>query len=168
MDLKQLQALGAFVPRTLFKREIEVNRPLLKPESEWANPEVHEFSGEHVRETMTTFIRKRASADFMELLATEDRAKASVAILRCVCNEDGKEVFESVDQVNQLEDWLFMPLMLAVGEVNKFGPKRLPPKTSSGAKSRSASAVAASRNGKRRSAKKNASHGSNTAVSAAP
>jgi hypothetical protein len=166
MDLKQLQTLGAFVPTKLIRREIEISRPILKPESEWAIPGIHEFTDEVVRESMTVFLRKRASADFMEMIATEDREKASVSILRCVCNEDGTQVFESVEQVSRLEDWIFLPLIAVVMEVNKYGPKQSPSRKSSGANSRSASAVARSRNGKRSLPKKSGRSGSRTTPSA--
>jgi hypothetical protein len=168
MDLRQLQSLGAFVPTKLIRREVEVNRPVLKPESDWEIPDVHEFSEERVREKMTVFLRKRASADFMEMVAAEDRQKTSISILRCVCNEDGSQLFESVEQVSQLEDWIFFPLIGVVMEVNNFGPKRSPSRTSSGASSRSASAGVRSKSGSKRSGKRSASSGVSTAPSAAP
>ena len=45
MDLKQLQAMGAFVPQKLHKREIEVTRPVPLPAEEWADPDIPEYSG---------------------------------------------------------------------------------------------------------------------------
>ena len=168
MDLKQLQAMGAIVPRTLFKREIEIKRPVLKPAAEWADPELPEETGEFVEETITAHIRKRASADFLEMINADDRDKAFVAILRCVCDDRGAELFESLDQAKQLQEWLFIPLAMAVNEVNKFGLKNSQPRTSSGAKSRSLSAEGRSRNGKSPSARKSVQSGRPTATSAAP
>ncbi len=123
MDIKQLQAMGGFVTRTLFPKTIPVRQPVLKPESEWANPEDPEFTGEFVDTTMDVHIRKRSSADFLEMVQAADRDRAHVAILRCVLQADGAEVFASLEQVKQLREWLFIPLMQAVNEVNEFGLK---------------------------------------------
>lgn len=167
MDLKQLQAMGAFVPKTLFKREVEFDRPVLRPEAEWASPDEPEYTGELVKESVTAWIRKRSSADFMEIRQAPTRDQMSVALLRCVCHEDGAEVFESIDQVRQLEEWFFVPLMWHVSEVNKFGAKNSQPRTSGGANSHSASAAGRLRSGKRRSVKKSSKSGSSTPPSAA-
>ena len=167
MELKDLQSAGAYVSRKLIKKEVALRRPVLKPESEWEDPEVQEFTDEIVDDSMTVYIRKRDSADLMELMGSDDREKASIAILRCVCKPGGTQVFESLDQVNQLADWLFIPLMMIVGEVNNFAPKNSQPRTSSGAKSRSLSA-ARSKKRSTVSAKKSARSGSNTGASAAP
>lgn len=167
MDLKQLQAMGAIIPRTLFKREVPIKRPELKPANEWADPTVPEKTGEWLDDTVTVYIRKKSSADFMEMVAAPDREKAHIAVLRCVCDEKGCEVFESLDQAKQLEEWLFIPLVMVVNEVNQFGLKNSQPRTSSGAKSRSASAEGRSRNGKLRSVKRNGQSGSHTEASAA-
>lgn len=168
MDLKQLQAMGAIVPRTLHKREVPIRRPELKPESEWEEKGVPEGTGEWLDDSVTVYIRKRSSVDFIELVSAPDREKACVALLRCVCDEKGAEVFENLDQTKQLEDWLFLPLVMAVNEVNQFGLKNSQPRTSSGAKSRSPSAAGRSRSGKPPSPKKSAPSGSHTAPSAAP
>ncbi len=166
MDLKQLQALGAIVTRTLFKKEIPVKRLALKPKEEWANESEPEESGEIVDDTLTTWIRKRSSADFLEMIQAPDRDKAHIAVLRCVCLEDGTEVFESLDQVKQLKEWLFIPLMIAINEVNRFGLKNLQPRTNSGTNSPSSSAARSPKH-KRGSAKKSALAGSPTAANAA-
>jgi hypothetical protein len=167
MDLKQLQAMGALVPRTLFKKEIPFRRPVLKPTEEWSNAGEPEESGEFVDDTVTAWIRKRSSADFLEMIQAPDRDKAHIAVLRCVCLEDGAEVFESLAQAKQLKEWLFLPLMMAVNQVNEFGLKNSHPRTSSGTSSRSSSG-APSRKLKRGAARKNGRHGSPTAPSAAP
>lgn len=167
MDLKQLQAMGALVTRSLFKKEVPVRRPVLKPAEEWADPNEPELTDEFVDDSVTVWIRKRSSADFLEMVQAADRDKAHVAILRCVCNPDGSEVFESLAQAKQLREWLFIPLMVAVNEVNGYGLKNSPPKTSSGTNSRSSSG-APLRKLKRGAARKNARAGSPTAPSAAP
>lgn len=168
MDLKQLQAMGAIVSKSLTKREVPIKRPELRPVEEWADPSAPEETGNWLDDSITVHVRKRSSADFLEMLTATDRDKPAVAILRCVCDEDGSEVFESLEQVQDLKEWLYVPLMMVVNEVNQFGPKNSQPRTSSGAKSRSASADDLSRNGKKRSAKRNARSGLPTATSAAP
>jgi hypothetical protein len=166
MDLKQLQVLGAIVPRTTFKKEIPVKRPELKPKEEWADPNDPEETGNIIDDSLTTWIRKRSSADFLEMIQAKDQNKAHIAVLRCVCHEDGSEVFESLEQCKQLKEWLFIPLMVAVNEVNQFGLKNSLPKTSSGMSLPSSSA-ARSRKLKRVSQKRNAPAGSPTGPSAA-
>lgn len=166
MDLKQLQVLGAIVPRTMFKKEIPVKRPELKPQTEWADQSEPEETGKIIDDSLTTWIRKRSSADFLEMIQAKDQDKAHIAVLRCVCHEDGSEVFESLQQCKQLKEWLFIPLMVAVNEVNQFGLKNLTPKTSSGTSLPSSSA-ARSRKLKRGSVKKNAQAGLPTGPSAA-
>lgn len=167
MDIKQLQSLGAIVSRTMFKKEIPVKRPELKPKAEWADESEPEETGETVDDSLTTWIRKRSSADFLEMIQAKDQDKAHIAVLRCVCHEDGTEVFESLEQCKQLKEWLFIPLMVAINEVNQFGLKNLRPKTSSGTSLPSSSA-ARSRKLKRGSVKRNGPAGSPIAPSAAP
>lgn len=164
MNLKELQALGAFVPRALTMRTLAVKRPVLEPDSDPLEPVL---TGEFVDDTLDVWIRKRTSADFLEMVRAPDRDKAHVAILRCVCNEDGTEVFPSLEACKQIREWLFGPLMVAVNEVNDFGLKNSKPRTSSGASSPSSSA-APSRKLKRVSRKRNVASGSPTAPSAAP
>lgn len=165
MDINQLQALGALVTRSVFPKEIKVRRPVLKPVEEWADPGEPEGTGEFVEDTLTAHVRKRSSADFLEMVQAPDRDKAHIAVLRCVCREDGTEVFQSLEQAKQLQEWLFIPLMLAVNEVNQFGLKNSQPRTSSGTSSPSSSAA---RSRKRRSGspRKNAPAGSPTAPAA--
>lgn len=168
MDLKQLQAMGAIVPRTLFKKDIPIKRPVLKPVAEWADPDQPEQTGEVVSDTVTAWVRKRSSADFMEMINAPDRDKMHIAVLRCICHEDGTEVFESLEQAKQLQEWMFVPLMTAVNEVNQYGLKNSQPRTNSGASLRSASAAGRSRNGKRQSASRSTTSGTPTPPNAAP
>jgi len=152
MDIKQLQQMGAFVPQTLYKREIAFKyRPLL-PKEEWASPESPEY-GELVDETATVHIRKRNSADFLDIVYASDQDKPFLAILKCVCKEDGSPVFESLDQVKSLQEWLLVPLLDAVNAVNHTAPKGTP-RATSGASLPSPSADGQSQNGSKRSLKK--------------
>ncbi|UHQ21885.1 phage tail assembly chaperone family protein, TAC [Lysobacter sp. 5GHs7-4] len=150
MDLKQLQAMGAFVPRTLFKCDIAVRYRPLKPTEEWADPGEPERQEEIVEETITTWVRKKSSADSIEIFQADERERPLVAVYRCICNADGSPLFESLDQVHQLEDWLILPLIIEVNKVNHFAAKKSVPKTSSGVSSRSPSAAGRLRNGKKR------------------
>lgn len=169
MDLKQLQAMGAINSRALVKKDIAIKRPVPIPQADWSDPEVAEYPDDPkiVEETVQVHIRKRSSADFIEMMNADDRDKPFVAILRCVCHPDGSQVFESLDQLMGLKEWIWIPLMMAVNEVNEFGLKNSQPRTSSGAKSRSPSA-ARSRKRKNASVKKSARSGSPTATNLAP
>ncbi len=171
MDLKELQSFGAVAPpRTLVAKTIDINYPVPLPQSQWADPAVAEYpdNPETAKRTLKTHIRKRSSADFIEMVQADKHMQPFVAILRCVCNADGTQVFADIDQVVSLAEWLILPLALAVSEVNDFGPKSSPPRTNSGAKSRSPSAVGRSKSGKNQSATKNSKSGSPTATNAAP
>jgi len=154
MDLNKLQAMGALVPTTLFKREIEVTFHPLKPESEWESPDVPERQAALVTETMTVFIRKRNSADMLDVSFADGADRSLLSILRCVVQTDGKPVFEDIEQVRRLEPWLSIPLMRAVTEVNQYDAKKSAPRTSSGARLPSRSAAGASRSGSKRSPRK--------------
>ncbi len=173
MDLKQLQAMGAISARSLVKRDVPIMRPPMRPEAEWADPSIAEADDlapkEHwAKDVIEVYIRKRSAADFYELLSSDDRNKPLIVILRCICNSDGTPVFDSLEQVDQLKEWLWMPLAVAANEVNSLGPKLSRPAMSSGAKSRSGSVVGRSQNGKKRSAKQSAKHGSPIEPSVAP
>lgn len=169
MDLKQLQAVGAFVSTKLFKRVVPIKRPEAKPQNEWADPEVPEFTGKVIDDTVTVWIRKRSSADFMEIRQAPNRDKFHLSVQVCCFHEDGTPVFETLEQAKKLQEWLFVPLAAEVHELHGEGPKNSQPRTSGGANSPSASAGARSRNGKKRSLKKNFSAtGTRTRPSADP
>lgn len=170
MDLSTLKAMGAIDPRPLVPKTITVKQPVPTDQKTWANPEVPEYPDpvEYVEKTIDTHIRKRSSADFIEMMQAPNREKVFVAIHRCVCKPDGTPVFETIDQVMGLKEWIWIPLMTAVNEVNEFGLKNSQPRTSSGARSHSPSAAAALRSGKQRLAKKSGRRGSRTGPSAAP
>jgi hypothetical protein len=167
MDLRNLQAAGAFVPAALVPRVVDVKRPVIKPETEWADPAWPEPTGEFVDDKLPVWIRKRSSANFVEMANATDADRAHVAILRCVFNEDGTPAFTDLEQVKRIDDWLFVPLFLAVNEVNNYRGKNSLPKTSSGTNSPSSSA-ARSRKRRTGSANRSSSTGGRTGPSAAP
>jgi hypothetical protein len=167
MDLKQLQAIGAIVPRTLFKRKIEFQYPELKPEAEWVEPGIPEPTGETLSGSMEVFIRRGSSADAIEIANASDRERPFVAIFRSVCTEDGAPVFPTIEDAMQLATWIVVPLFNAINSVSGGGAKNSQPRTSSGTNSPSSSG-ARSKKFKRRSVPKSATPGASTAPSAAP
>lgn len=154
MDLIKLQTMGALVPLTIFKREIEVTYRPFKSKDQWDSEDTPEYEAEAVTEKMTVHVRKRTSADMLDVGSAEGADRALLTILRCVCQSDGKPVFEDIEQVRRLEPWLSIPLMNVVAEVNRYDAKKSQPRTSSGALSLSPSAAGASRSGKTRSPKR--------------
>lgn len=159
MDFHQLQALGGIVPTALVRKEIEFTyyRPL--PESEWADPNIPETEQSPSTDTAVVFIRKRTSRDFLDIVKAPEQDKPFLALFRCVCTEDGAPLFPSLDDAARLAEWMLVPLIGAVNEVNSFLPKAFPPKTSSGATSPSPSAVVRSGSGRTRSTKKSGRSG---------
>lgn len=136
MDLKQLEAMGAFVPQKLHKRVIEVERPVLAPADGWTDPDVPEYTGDTVKDQMTVHIRLGSSADEIEMSQASSRERPFVAIHRFVYTEDGRPVFDSLEQAMSLKSWLVIPLFNAIAGVTSNGPKASRRKTSSGSKSR--------------------------------
>lgn len=145
MDITQLHALGAIVPRKLIKRTITIKRPELTPADTWEDPEVPEFGDTIVEDTMDVHLRKISSADSIEVLRADERDRPFVAIARGVHTADGAPLFESVEQAMQLQLWIAMPLFEAIWEVAGMSPKGL--KTSSGTNSQASSEDEASQNG---------------------
>lgn len=144
MDIKQLQAMGAIVPRKLFTKTIELKRPEVLPKSEWSDPEVPEFGDGIIEESAQVHLRKMSSADSIEVLRADERERPFIAIFRSMCNPNGTPMFESLEQAMQLETWLAIPLFEAIKEVANLAPKS---KTSSGTNSPLPSADEASPNG---------------------
>lgn len=140
MDLSKLQGLGAFVPQALFKRDVPISYYPLKPAKTWADPDVPEHEAERAVDSVTTYIRKRTSAQFLELCSANDADKPFLTVLQCIVQADGRPVFEDIDQVKRLAEWMLIPLVRAVSEVNTFAAKKSQPRTSSGAASPSPSA----------------------------
>lgn len=172
MDLKQLQAMGAYASPSLVKRDVPIRVPPLKPADQWEDPNTPEADELAPKEqwaddTLTVYIRKRSSVDFYELICAENREKPFVVIHRCVCNANGEPVFSDLKDVVRLKEWVWMPLAAVANEVNQFAPKNSKPRTSSGANSRSPSADEASVSGSRKSRKKSAPSGSRTETAAA-
>lgn len=135
MKLSELQAMGAFAPEKLVKREIKFKRPEYLPESEWADPDVPEQTGEFIEDTVTVYIRRGSAADAIELVRAPEREQPFLAIHRAIVHADGKPVFESVEQAMSLQLWLAMPLFEAISEVAPKVPKALRRKKSGGANS---------------------------------
>lgn len=159
MDIQQLQALGALVPAHLFKREIPITYRPLTPADTWADPDVTEHEAEPVTQTITAHIRKRSSADFLEMVNAPDGDKPFVGLLRCVVHPDGSPVFADLAQAKQLAEWMLIPLLTAVNEVNTFAAKKSQPRMSSGAGSPSPSAAGALPSGRRQSRSKSGPSG---------
>lgn len=162
MELSQLQAIGAIVPRKLITRTIELKYPKQAPQEQWEDPEVPEFLDEIVEDSVTVQLRKPSSADSIEILRAPELEKPFVAILRCVYTPEGKPLFESLEQTQQLQMWLWLPLFTAVSEVAGIGPKASAKTTSSGVSSRSGLAAVQSANGRKRSITKKNKPGAST------
>lgn len=154
MDIKKLQAMGAFTPTALFKRELTIRYQPLKPADTWTDPDVPEHEDKAVEEMVTTFIRKRSTSDFIAITTGPEADRPLMSILLCVCHEDGSRVFDDLEQVRRLQPWFSIPLLSAVNEVNTYSAKKSTPRGSSGSGSRSPSAAGASRSGRKRSRKK--------------
>jgi hypothetical protein len=165
MDLKQLQAIGAIVPRTLFKRKIEFQYPELKPESQWVEPGIPEPTGETLSGSMEVFIRRGSSADAIEIANASERDRPFVAIFRSVCDEKGEPIFPDLETATQLATWIVIPLFNAINSVSGDRPKNSQPTTSSGTNSPSSSAER-SKKFKRRSPQANVTRGGSIAPSA--
>lgn len=168
MNLEQLRALGAFKDRSIVPRSVTLKHKPLLPESEWDDPNVPKYADEPFEDSIDCFIRKRSSADNLELARAEEHLVPHLTVLRGVVDKNGKPIFPDLDTVVGLEEWVLLPLFSAVAEVNTIGPKASPPKTSSGANSRSDSGAARSRSGRKWSRPKSAKRGSSTPASAAP
>lgn len=155
MDLKQFEALGAFKDRSLVVRTITVTRNPKLPEDQWAEPEVPEYAEEETSDTFDVFVKRRSSADSIELSRVDSRLLVHYEVFRCIVDEKGEQVFPTIDHVLAMEEWLLLPLFNAVAGVNRTGPKHLPPRTKLGASSPSVSGGGRSRSGKKRSRMKN-------------
>lgn len=181
MQLSDLQAMGAYVPNKLVKKIVPIRRPKPIPESEWADKNTPEFSDEWMDDKLAVHIRIGSAADRIEILRAPGRDQPFIAILRAVCDAQGKPLFESLEQVmgeidpetgesvpnTGLADWLVFPLFNAITEVAKDRPKALRPRTNGGAKSHSPSEDEASANGSEPSTKTNGPSGKPTEQSAA-
>lgn len=141
MDFAKLQALGAIVPKNVFKREITVTYKPQKPEAEWSEPHNPEFQDEEVTETWPVFIRLPSAADAIEIATASDRDRPFVGIYRCWVNEDGTEFLPSLEMATSIRPWLALPLWGVINSLSPKPRKKSPPKRSGGVRSPSASAA---------------------------
>lgn len=149
MSLKELQALGAFVSTKPVKRTVEVSRPIMKPESQWGDPQVPEFTGEHEPATLDICLKRPSSADEIAIAQASKEDQTFVIVCRLVRNEDGTPLFESIEQAAGLASWVLGPIVAEIDSFAGYRPKKSsPPKTSSGSKSRSHSGAEAQKSGK--------------------
>lgn len=168
MQLNQLLQLGGVVPSTLFVRELPVTYRPLKPTGEWSDPDVPERESEAITQTVTVHVRKRSSADFLEMVNAPEADKPFIALLRCLVTPEGAPVFSDLDHAKRIEEWLLVPLLTTVNEVNGTDAKKYLPRTSSGAVSPSPSADGASRSGSKRYRNKSGRSGSSSSASTDP
>lgn len=142
MDFAKLQAMGAIVPKTLFKRDIKVTFKPQKPEEEWTEPHNPEFADEEVTQTWQVFIRLPSAADAIEIATASDRDRPFVGIYRCWVNEDGTEFLPSLEMATSIRPWLALPLWDAINSLSPTRAKKSKPSRKGGASSPSSSAAA--------------------------
>ena len=142
MDFAKLQAMGAIVPKTLFKRDIKVTFKPQKPEEEWTEPHNPEFADEEVTQTWQVFIRLPSAADAIEIATASDRDRPFVGIYRCWVNEDGTEFLPSLEVATSIRPWLALPLWDAINSLSPTRAKKSKPSKRGGASSPSSSAAA--------------------------
>ncbi len=124
MSLKDLQALGAFVPTKPFKRTIEFDKPILAPEEEWDSPDVPKFTGETERVSIDVYFKRMSSADEVAIAQAPADLQPFVMVFRLVRNEDGSPMFESVDQVAMLASWVLAPIVSEIEKIEGSRPKK--------------------------------------------
>lgn len=136
MDLKELQAMGAFVPVKLVKKEVSIKRP-----------------GSDAEEKLTVWVRRGNASESIDMLTEEGGRRAAKAIHLAICDKEGNRVFPTLEHVigngkapedegylGALAEWLFFPLIVAINEVEKdAAPKPSGRTTSGGATSHSPS-----------------------------
>lgn len=143
MDYAKLQLAGAIVPRSVFKREIEVTYHPPKPESDWAEPGNPEFEDDPVTEKWPVFLRLPSAADALEIAGASDRDRPFVGIYRCWVKEDGTEFLPSLEDATSIRPWLALPLWNAISAMNPANKrKKSRPTKNGGASSPSSSAAA--------------------------
>ena len=124
MSLKDLQALGAFVPTKPFKRTIEFDKPVLAPEEEWDSPDVPKFTGETERVSIDVYFKRMSSADEVAIAQAPADLQPFVMVFRLVRNEDGSPLFESVDQVASMASWVLAPIVSEIEKIEGSRPKK--------------------------------------------
>jgi len=124
VSLKDLQALGAFVPTKPFKRTIEFDKPILAPEEEWDSPDVPKFTGETERVSIDVYFKRMSSADEVAIAQAPADLQPFVMVFRLVRNEDGSPLFESVDQVASMASWVLAPIVSEIEKIEGTRPKK--------------------------------------------
>lgn len=124
MSLKDLQALGAFVPTKPFKRTIEFDKPILAPEEEWDSPDVPKCTGETERVSIDVYFKRMSSADEVAIAQAPADLQPFVMVFRLVRNEDGSPLFESVDQVASMASWVLAPIVSEIEKIEGSRPKK--------------------------------------------
>jgi hypothetical protein len=124
VSLKDLQALGAFVPTKPFKRTIEFDKPILAPEEEWDSPDVPKFTGETERVSIDVYFKRMSSADEVAIAQAPADLQPFVMVFRLVRNEDGSPMFESVDQVASMASWVLAPIVSEIEKIEGSRPKK--------------------------------------------
>lgn len=124
MSLKDLQALGAFVPTKPFKRTIEFDKPILAPEEEWDSPDIPKFTGETERVSIDVYFKRMSSADEVAIAQAPADLQPFVMVFRLVRNEDGSPLFESVDQVASMASWVLAPIVSEIEKIEGSRPKK--------------------------------------------
>lgn len=124
MSIQDFQAMGALVPTRPYKRTLEVDKPILRPKEEWADPDCPEPSGETERVTIDVYFKRISSADEIAIAQADDSDRAFVMAHRLVRNEDGTPLFESVEQASTLASWLLVPIVQQIEVMAGASPKK--------------------------------------------
>src|SRR5690606_8878595 len=113
-----------------------VTRPVTVPFEKWADPKTPEFTGEEEEASIDVWVKRMSSADEIAILKAPEEERFAVKILRQARKQDGTPVFESIEQVQSLQGWMFWPLFQALKEASGEAPKEnLETTTPSGSKS---------------------------------
>lgn len=151
MNINDLKAMGAFVSTKPIKRVIDVEIPVPVDQSEWADPDIPEFTDEVTKETIDVYFKPVNSSDQIAIAKAVQDDQLFTMVYRLVTKPDGSPLFDSLEQTKTLSDWLAFPLMQAIEDL---APKKsnATQRTSSGSNSASLSEGEAPKNGKNPSA----------------
>lgn len=109
MDLKQLKARGAFVPKAPIPCEVEWTH---------ADPE----TGEEVTDKFTVYVKKQSFGSIERLfMGEDDRSKSAAFIAQCIRLGDGGKDEMTYEDAFQLDAGLAAALVKAINEVNSTG-----------------------------------------------
>jgi hypothetical protein len=170
MDLKDLQSMGLVTSNPLVKRTITIQFHPLLPKGKWKDPKVEERQEEPVEREVDFYLRKMTAADQVAIAAciSVNRDPIYTMLHRSVYNEKGERVFPTEEDAIGVDLVMFAGLIDEINQLNEGFGKKSQPRMKRGAKSRSPSADAASRNGKKPSPRKSLESGSNTEKNTAP